>query len=251
MEHAPNLEESKTDLAQAVGAAVGKGAIAFAISSFGGIPLIGETIAELVGIAIPNRRLNRVIEMVTLLGEKIQDIDQDVRKKMKSEEWSDLLEDGMVQATKALSRERKEQIAAFLKYSLYHGELGHIQEKTLLSLLNELNDAQIIMLKSYDWTMGQEQDAFFERHQDVLVGPIVASGASVDALDRAALHKAYGADLQRLGLVKPNYRRPNKGESPQIDFETGMPEVSYISISGLGRLLLRYIDLGEPDEAAD
>ena len=170
MEQKPKLAETKTDVALAVGTAVGKGAVALAFSLLG-IPHIGETAAEIVGTLIPDLRKNRIVEVVEIHADKLKDHDADIREqKMRTAEFLDLFEDSMWQAARALSRERKEQIASFLKHSLYHGELDHIQEKTLLSLLNELNDAQIIMLKYHAfYSNTEERQAYYERHRGVLI----------------------------------------------------------------------------------
>jgi hypothetical protein len=70
------------------------------------------------------------------------------------------LEDALPQASRALSDERKEYIANLLKNSLTDDSLEHAGKKKLLSLLNELNDPEIILL--YYYTVdGKGQERIF------------------------------------------------------------------------------------------
>ncbi len=141
------------------------------------------------------------------------------------------------------------KIAAFLKHSLFHGELGHIQEKTLLSLLANLNNAQNIILKFHAFhSRTDEYRAFYERHRSVLMPPAAVIGASEEDVDQNAMHGVYRNELQRLGLLQPKFKTPNKkGELPEMDPDTGMIKVASVKITRLGRLLLRYIELEEPE----
>jgi hypothetical protein len=45
------------------------------------------------------------------------------------------------------SEERRDYIASFLKNGLTNEEMTHVQQKKLLSILGELNDAEIIFLR--------------------------------------------------------------------------------------------------------
>ena len=250
MKEISNLAETKTDVVLAVGSAVVKGSVALAVSLLG-IPHIGEVAAEIVGTLIPDLRKKRLVEFMEIFADEVKDLHADVREqKLKTEEFLDLLEDSMWQAARSLTRERKKQIASFLRHSLYHGELDHLQEKTLLSLLNELNNAQIIMLKYAAFHGNTEQRrAYYERHRDVLVAPSPVLGASDEDVDRFAVHRVYRRELQRLGLLQAKFKKPKKGELPEIDIQTGMVKEESLAITRLGHLLLRYIALDELSEA--
>lgn len=238
MEDKPNLDETKTDLA----VALTKGAL-------GAVPFVGGIAAEIVGTLIPKQRLDRLAEFLMILAEKVAGVEQEVlEQKMKTEEFVDLFEDGMWQAARALTKERKEYIASLLKNSLYYGELTHIQQKELLSILNELNDAQIIILKSKEFGYRSEaQQAFHERHKEVLQPPMVHMGSAEEDVDESALHGAFVADLQRFGLIETTFKKPKKGELPEMDIKTGMMKAQSSRITRLGKLLLRYIDMAEEE----
>ena len=232
MDEQPNLEENKTDLALAGGKAL-----------VGSLPYVGPIVAEIVGSLIPNQRIDRITEFLKILDKKVQDLDANVREqKMKSEEFIDLLEDGMWQAARALTRKRKEQIASVLTNSLYHGEINHIRDKKLLSLLNELNDPQLIILKSYDPPHAPLSSSFYERHRDILEGHLRQYGATDNEEERISLYKAFRNDLERLGLLEFHYE-PTIETTGELASETfGLSRGDKPRLTALGRLLLQYIE---------
>ena len=87
-----------------------------------------------------------------------------------------------------------------------------------------------------------------EGHRGVLSPPATVFGTSEEDVDQNAIHRAYRNDLQRIGLLRAKFKKPKKGELPEIDIETGMVKVQSLEITRLGRLLLRYIDLEESAE---
>ncbi|MBC7909980.1 MAG: hypothetical protein H7Y30_05740, partial [Pyrinomonadaceae bacterium] len=168
----------------------------------GAAPVVGPMVAEVVSTVIPNQKLDRLIIFVKVLEDKIKYIEEDVLKeKIKSEEFTDLLEDGLNQAARALSEERKQYLASLLKNSLTKDELSHIEEKKLLSILSELNDIEIIVLK-YESLYPEEQDDFWEAHKEIFERPDVYVGAPQENIDRDALYNSYRENLIRLGLLK-------------------------------------------------
>jgi hypothetical protein len=50
-------------------------------------------------------------------------------------------------------------------------------------------------------------------------------------------------------LLRPKYKKPKKGELPEFDEKTGTLKFSGYDVTSLGKLLLRYIDIAEPDES--
>jgi len=207
----------------------------------GMIPVAGSVLQEAVGVVIPNQRMDRVVLTMKIFAKKIDYIEADVlRLKMLSEEFTDLLEDAIPQAARALSDERREYIASFLKNGLTNEELTHVQQKKLLSILGELNDAEIIFLR-YESLRPNEQDEFFEQHK-VVLAPIAAPiGAPVHEHDQRALRISFQEKLLALGLLA-NHFKVQAGKPPDLDEKTGMLKVQRRSVTQLGRALLRYID---------
>jgi hypothetical protein len=151
-----DLEGNKSD----IGSMLAKGVIG-AVP----IPYLGAMIAEVVSAIIPNQKLERLTIFVKVLDDKVKYIEKSVLKeKLCSQEGTDLLEDGLIQASRALSDERKQYIASLVKNSLINDELAHLEKKYLLTILNQLNDVEIIYLKYYSLKIVQERNDFREKH---------------------------------------------------------------------------------------
>ena len=119
------------------------------------------------------------------------------------------------------------------------------QAKQLLQLLSEISDPEIILLQFYAKIATSDQNAYIEKHKSIIQGPVAHMGSTPEELDQAALHSTRKAHLERLELIRPNFRSPQRGQLPEFDDKTGMMKVSYHSITWLGRLLLRFTDLDD------
>lgn len=102
------------------------------------------------GEFIPNQRVDRIADTLARLEVKLQKLSNaaEVRDRLLTSEGIDLLEEAIIQAARARSEERRENIANLLKNSLSDEQLEHLQKKTLLELLGQLNDAEILILQS-------------------------------------------------------------------------------------------------------
>jgi hypothetical protein len=225
---------SKVDIA----VAIGKGVV-------GSLPFIGPLVAEVVGTIIPNQRIDRIERFVKKLDEKVKSLDrEDVEERFASLEFVDLLEDGMYQAAQTLSDERLDYISSLLKNGLADDELRHIELKRLLSLLDEINDAEVVILRAQAYhSESDPETSFRERHQNVLKIRAAHKESSQREVDEAAIYSNFKNHLERLGLLRPRFKRPRRGEPPEFDRRTGKMKTSGHEITPLGRLLLRQIDL--------
>lgn len=214
--------------------------------TLGVIPIVGPIIAEIVGAIIPNQRVDRIESLVKILESKLDGYDKaKIEGKIKEPESIDLIEDGFIQASRALSEERKEYIAALLKNSLTNNELNHIEYKRLLSLLGDMNDIEVLILISHRFLLFRddpEAQLFWDKHRDILEEPVLFSGASQEEVDKHTLYQTHRTHLVSLGLFKPKFKKPKKGELPEFDEKTGMIKASGYETTSLGRLLLRVID---------
>jgi hypothetical protein len=121
----PDIDEDDVDRAVAASTLV-----------LSAIPTIGPLVAEAVKHGIPNQRIDRIAHMLKILDNQVSDLREDfLVQRMRTEEFHDLLEDGIWQTTRALTEERRAYIASLLKNSIKSDELAHEQEKTLRSLL--------------------------------------------------------------------------------------------------------------------
>ncbi|EIJ36973.1 hypothetical protein [Thiothrix nivea] len=214
--------------------------------TLGVIPIVGPIIAEIVGATIPNQRIDRIESLLKKLELKLNGFDKDkIENKIKEPESIDLIEDSFIQASRALSEERKEYIAALLKNSLTNDDLNHIEYKRLFSLLGEMNDIEILILISHRFTLYRddpEAQLFWEKHREILEEPLLFSGASQEEVDKYTLYQTHRTHLVSLGLFKPRFKKPKNGELPEFDDKTGMIKASGYDSTSLGRLLLRMID---------
>ncbi len=214
----------------------------------GAIPFIGPLASEIIGATIPNQRLERIELFLKKLESKIDKTEYEkVKVKAKEPESIDLFEDSLIQASRALSEERKEYIASLLKNSLTDEELEHIEYKRLLNILSELNDLEILILKSKEYMYCDDDNKakeFWKKHGEALKEPIIYDGmTSSEELNKATLFKTHKSHLVNLGLLKAQFKIPNSGEPPEFDKETGMIKASGYYSSDLGSLLLEKIGI--------
>ena len=208
----------------------------------GGLPVLGPAIAEIIGSLIPNQRIDRIAALLKSMESKFDPQEKEkIEAKMLEEKSVDLMEDGFLQAARALSEERIDYIASLLKNSLTDEELEEIAYKKLLSILGELNDIEVLILKSYS-LYGEKQQEFREKHKDILFKPRTYLGSSQEEIDKNAIYETYKAKLTYLGLLRIRFKKPNRGELPEFDEKTGMTKASGHDITSLGRLLVRSID---------
>lgn len=202
----------------------------------GMIPIVGSLAAEVIGTLIPNQRMERINEYLHILGEKVANIEASVlENKFHEAGFIDLFEDSLFQAARALTQERKENIASLVKNSITDEKAEYLRYKYLLSLLSELNDVEILLLQSYVRHNDQE---FHSKHEDVLWKPLIS-----DNWDEKIVHENYKEHLVRLGLLKYRFKKPKKGEFPEFDEKTGAMKSQGHDITSLGRILLRHVDL--------
>lgn len=206
-------------------ASAAKGAI-------GAVPVVGPLIAELVGILIPEQRIDRIVKFVRELGGRVSAIERDhIKSQLRNEYFSDLLEEGLFQASRSLSDERRAYIASMIANSLSSEEIEYQESKHLLRILNEINDVEIIWLSFFAHSTQAAKAEFRNKHPEVLK-PVTAVVNSPQATrDKAALQKSYKEHLVRLGLLD----KENESHS----------------LSSMGRLLLRQIGLIDANAASD
>ena len=158
----------------------------------GAIPLVGPLAAEVIGTIIPNQRIERIESFLHILDEKVKSLDAEkLKENFTNPESVDLLEDGFYQAARSLSEDRKHYIASLIKNSLTDEQLKHVEYKKLLSILNQLNDIEILLLQSYSLYGESEHDEFWDKHEDVLMPPSATIGSSREELDKYAIFQTY------------------------------------------------------------
>ena len=224
--------------------------VAYTKGGLGAIPYFGTLFGEVASQIIPNQRIDRISKFVIILESKLKKLQftvEELKQKIQKEEYVNLFEEGVWQAARSSSQERKEYISSLLTNSLTDEAINEIQQGVLLSLLGDLNDNEVIILfgSSMRVRLGRESE-FQKKHENVLMKPLVHMSSPQEELDIAAVYETYRGKLVNLNLLKRDFKKPKKGEVPEFDEKTGMIKATGYSLTPLGRLLLKYIDM--PDE---
>lgn len=191
-----------------------------------GIPVVASILGEVIALKIPEQKMDRVIRFLKILAERLNQLEGDVAKeRIKTDEFSDLLEDAIPQAARALSEERKEYVADLLKNSLTENDLDHLAKKKLLSLLGTVNDAEIILLKFYTLPDGQERDSMISRYPFIKANLAKQSDKDLEGQE-PILFESYWGHLVMSSLI---YGNQGSDEKP----------------TKLGLLLLKYVGLAD------
>ncbi|MCP5306764.1 MAG: hypothetical protein H6953_15070 [Chromatiaceae bacterium] len=225
-------------------------AVVLSKGALGAIPIVGPLMAEIVGYVVPNQRVERLERFLLALGSKIEGIDHNLlADRFKREEVIDLLEDGMLLASRAITDDRKDYIASVVAQGVKKEQLELIQEKTLLNILSELNDVQVIMLNLFGID-DEGQEDFFNQHIHVLSPPATSFSLNYepysDDEDALEIYEAHKNHLLRLGLLKKEGEAPREGEPQKFDPENGRFVWQGLSMTHLGFMLLEAIGLYDP-----
>jgi hypothetical protein len=213
----------------------------------GMVPIVGSILTEVIGNIIPNQRLDRIAKFLQLLSERLSILEQKiVEDKFKQTESIDLLEDAFIQASRATTDERLKHIAEVVANGLSPDEIKHAEAKRMLWLLGQLNDAELIILRSRLVSTVEDAEAdseFRKKHGDLITPPALHRGSSEADFEESALKISYRQNLSDLGLIENVYATPRKNEMPEFDNRTGMMKVRSTSVTRLGKMLLRYLNL--------
>ena len=211
----------------------------------GSVPIVGPLFGELAGVVVPNQRMERIAKFAEELDRRLRVLEaaDDITDRLGNEHFADLLEEGIRQAARSLSDDRRQYLAALVVNSLTTQNIEYSESRHLLRMLNELSDVEIIWLRFYlvrTWE-------FSERHQNALAPPQASMASPRNERDKAArktaLQDSYKEHLCLLGLVERSYRVDMRSRQPKFD-KDGVQEVDGYSITTLGHLLLRQIGLG-------
>ena len=215
-------------------------------SIVGAAPIVGSLLVELVGAVIPAQRTDRIAKFASSLESRLARVERDVlRKNLSDENFCDLMEETMRQAARAVTDERRRYLAALLANSVAPGAVSHIESKHILRVLGELNDVEVIWLRSYlDVRIGAD-DHFRSIHADILEPVSAHAGSEQDEIDKWTLQRSYKEHLARLGLLAPRHAKNTKTKDPEFDSRLGGFKVVGYEITLFGGLLLRQIDLGD------
>lgn len=232
----PELDDNRVD-----------GVVSLAKGVVGAAPFVGSLVSEVIGYVIPNQRIDRIAEFVRLLDERVKNIEKErLEQRFCQPLGIDLLEDALYLAARATSHERLEHIANVVAHGISAEEMNQAETKRMLWLLGQLNDQEVVILRSQIALTRTdiERDAEFrERHADLLTPVATHMGSEDGDFEEAALKNSYRRHLIELGLSRNRFKRVGKGEIPQFDPSTGTLKATGSEVTRLGKMLLRYLDI--------
>lgn len=200
----------------------------------GAVPCVGPLIQVALSETIPNVRLERIEAYLMHLQSRLDEAT--LNDSLRTADGLDVFEEGMWQSARALSDERKQYVAELVSKGMASNGAERQESRHALRILNQLDDAQIIILVSYQskyQRIGDEATAaFYKKHRDVL-GPF-SREISANNKDRgkAELKDAFERHLSSFGLL----------DVKSEDYNTG--RVSY-ELTAQGRRFLEYLGIAE------
>lgn len=217
----------------------------------GAVPFVGSLLAEVAGTIIPNQRVDRIAKFAAELERKMTDIEREsVRAHLTDENFTDLLEEGIRQAARSVTDERRTYIASIVAQGIAKEKMELIESKHLLRILGEINDIEVLWLRFHLVpTIGGDQE-FRQRHSEIFDVPPALFGGPQDIRDKNAMKDSYLQHLAQLGLLEPVYHKDIHTREPEIDTFTGAPKLWHYNLTALGGLLLRHIGLATDERAA-
>ena len=221
---------------------------AAARSGVGWLPVVGPLLTEVVSAVVPNQRLDRIAKFAGELERRLQKLEASAQivEQLREESFTDILEEGVIQASRSLSDDRRRYIASLVCGSLSPATIQYADSKRLLQILGEISDIEIILLRSYRRPTASGDEDFRHRHIKILRRPLVPDGAPQEEVDKQALQDSYREHLVQLNLLEARYAVDRQTNLPEFD-SSGKQRVEGYSITGLGDLLLRVIGLGHSE----
>ncbi len=215
-------------------------------ASSGIIPGAGPILQELISNIIPNQRIDRITDYISILERKICNVPvETIKLLLKKEEFISLIEDGFIQASKSITKERREYIATVIENGITKEEIELLESKHFLYLLSELNDAEIIWLRYYLGSPTDMENNFREKHIDIL-SPRghISKDSDEKQWTKIAVKESYQEHLIRLNLIERKAKIDRKTKMPEYD-NFGELRTQSPRITTLGKILLKNIGISE------
>lgn len=169
-----------------------------ATSSPGAVAILGTSLtAELLGNVLPNLKRQRVEKLLNAFAMEMSDLSaeiEEMRGLFLMPEFLDLVEDAATQAAKSVTDTRIEELAKLLKNSISSENADYLVSKRLLSILSELNDIEVHILRCYgtrcSWSVefAKDNPSFWNR-------------------DKEAVYLSFEQHLVDNGLIGPDSHR--------------------------------------------
>ena len=210
------------------------------------VPIVGPFLAEIIAVAVPQQRTDRIAKFAEELDRRLSSIEENMLEAEKGDgEFVELLEEGLRQAAHSLSDERRSYVASLIVSGLTLENIERSESRHLLRILDEINDIEVVWLRYYQHPTIGGDEAFRESHKETLEPAIAYISSSQEDVDKGTLQKSYKEHLSQLGLLDRRFKTNLQTKLPEYDRSSGSMQVSGYRLTQLGRLLLREIGLGE------
>ena len=130
---------------------------------------VGAIVGEFLTEFVPRQRLDRLHDFTERLAERLAGVEEQFNERLQaSAAFASLTEEASIAAVQTASSERRRDLAALLRTGLSRADAELIEHQSLLRLLQQLNDLQVLILMSYGnfrRTFGDtELEEFQEKH---------------------------------------------------------------------------------------
>jgi hypothetical protein len=202
----------------------------------GSVPWVGAVLSEIVSSLIPNQKLDRLSAFATLLGRRLEGLEEDFRTQLVDDENVLFFEDVLIEAARAVTEERRERLAALVCNGVREKSFEPSYKRRLLQIVGQVNDMELLILDGYNPKPGQGW-------RPSPRGPDSRDSSSQALKDMRAVHDSFEPHLLDLGLLSRRFERPGLSgrKEPEIDLKTGMARSTGLQITDLGSALMRFV----------
>lgn len=211
-------------------------------ATFGEIPFVGGVFVEFISSVVPNQRTDRIVEFIRLLDEKLNKHEQEIfQSRILNEDFSGLFEDIIESALRSIGKERKQNLVEVLRAGLKSDKEAINELRLIAKTLKELNDVEVIILKSKSIRTANEHSEFYQKHKSVLDSQYLFVGSSREDEKRHYMYKGYIYHLVSLGLIDTQYeiKEDKNSFNDQSDFKVNPKDYK---ITEFGKLIATMIE---------
>lgn len=203
----------------------------------GSVPIAGPFLAEVLTAVIPNQRLDRVEAFLLLLAQELEKLS--ASEKITHPSSIPLIEEGVAQAARALSEERRAYLAKCVAHGVGTEDMEKLNELRLLQMLGEVGDDDLLLLDA----LNDQNEQNDETKLQALQPPELRGNAPDEARAKGELLRASQRRLLAIGLLSsaPYTDERRKWKIGRFGEREEQPYVS-----ALGRMMLVRVGLSKP-----
>lgn len=209
-------------------------------AGLGAVPVAGAALAEIVNVLVPNQRSARVEAYIKALAERLDDVVARADAMDLADPWKvDLFEEGAFQAARAITDQRRDYIVSVVSRGLTGNDLATANARTMLNIMKELDERQIIILASHLPGNDNPDQSFYKKHSAILDVGLPLLGSPPDVREKQSFYRFSIGRLVTLNLLHEVFRTDDL-KMPHFD-NAGRPDVLYRMLTRLGAQVLQHI----------